>query len=189
MLIYVHGFLSSPKSVKARQTAEYMAQNFPDFPVLTPQLPANPIKAMALLEDLIIKNQKLIKGLLGSSLGGFYATYLADKYSVKSVLINPAVRPYKLFSDYLGLQTNPYTNEQFVVDDAYLQALEAFDVPSVSQQSLYWLLQQQGDEVLDYRDAVSHYQGCKQTVEAQGSHGFDGFERFLPSIAEFFDLT
>lgn len=170
------------------QTVEFMAQNFPDCDVIVPRLPADPKRAIQIVEEIFDKNQKLIKGMIGSSLGGYYATYFVEKYSVKSVLVNPAVRPYKLFLDYMGPQTNPYTNEQFEVDEAYIDAIKQLDVPTLNHHDCYWLLQQQGDEVLDYRQAVERYQLCKQTVESGGDHAFVGFERFLPEIAEFFGL-
>lgn len=188
MILYIHGFISSPQSFKAQQTVEFWSRNFPDCPIVVPQLPARPLQAIALLQDIFDKNQSIIKGLIGSSLGGYYATYFVEKYSVKSVLVNPAVRPYELFANYLGPQTNPYTNEQFVIDSGFLEALERLDTAVLHNQDCYWLLQQEGDEVLDHRQAVSRYQSCKQTVEPLGDHSFVGFERYLPQIAEYFGL-
>lgn len=189
MILYIHGFLSSSKSLKAVQTINFMAQNHPEIKVLVPQLPPYPQDAIAMLEKLYQENQNVIKGIVGSSLGGYYATYLVEKYSVKSVLINPAVRPYELFEDHMGEQINPYTKQQFEVDLAYLNTLKTFDTKALKVPACYWLLQQQGDEVLDYTQAVTKYQGCQQTVESGGNHGFVGFERFLPQIAEFFELN
>ena len=188
MILYIHGFNSSPKSLKAQQTAQYFAQHFPQINVLIPNVPCYPLEALNFLQELFLKNQKFIKGIVGSSLGGYLASYLVEKYSVKSVLINPAVYPYELLEDLLGWQTNPYTNERFQLTRQHMDELKSFDTPIIQRQDQYWLLQQMGDEVLDYTQAVAKYQNCKQTVELGGDHGFQGYERFLPQIAAFFAL-
>lgn len=188
MILYIHGFNSSPQSLKAQQTADYLSKNFPQISLAAPQIPAYPIDAVNFLEAFYVKNQKLIKGIIGSSLGGYLASYFVEKYSVKSVLINPAVRPYELLSDYLGEQVNPYTKERYHLEPRHMDELMAIDTPCINRQTNYWLLQQQGDEVLDYRQAVAKYAGCRQTVEAGGDHSFQGYDRFLPDIAAFFGL-
>jgi predicted esterase YcpF (UPF0227 family) len=188
VILYIHGFNSSPKSVKAQQTAQFIAENFPDIKVIIEQIPCHPIPAINFLEDIFLKNQKDIKGIMGSSLGGYLASYLVEKYSVKSVVVNPAVRPYELLGNVLGMHTNPYTNERYELTTEHMEQLKSIDTPVLKQPALYWLLQQTGDEVLDYRQAVAKYSDCKQTVEVGGDHSFVGFERFLPQIAEFFEL-
>jgi predicted esterase YcpF (UPF0227 family) len=189
MILYIHGFNSSPQSTKAQQTLSFLQQNFPQTNVIIPQIPCYPQPAINLLEDIFVKNQKVIKGVIGSSLGGYLASYFVEKYSVKSVIVNPAVRPYELLGDIRGVQTNPYTKEQFELTQAHMDALKSIDTPLITLHDNYWLLQQEGDEVLDYTQAVAKYAGCKQTVEPGGDHRFVGFERFLPGIAEFFQLT
>ncbi|MFT4925720.1 MAG: putative esterase YcpF (UPF0227 family) [Phenylobacterium sp.] len=188
MILYLHGFNSSPESVKAQQTQAYLSLNHPQVELIAPQIPSYPAEALNFLEELFLKNQPVIKGIMGSSLGGYLASYFVEKYSVKSVLINPAVRPYELLQDYLGEQTNPYTQQHYHLEPQHMDELMAIDSPSISRYSHYWLLQQKGDEVLDYRQAVNKYAGCKQTVEAGGDHSFQGFERFLPQIVQFFGL-
>ena len=94
MILYIHGFNSSPQSIKAQQTLAFFQQKFPEINVIIPQIPCYPQPAINLLEDIIVKNQKVIKGVIGSSLGGYLASYFVEKYSVKSVIVNPAVRPY-----------------------------------------------------------------------------------------------
>ena len=189
MILYIHGFNSSPQSIKAQQTLAFFQQKFPEINVIIPQIPCYPQPAINLLEDIIVKNQKVIKGVIGSSLGGYLASYFVEKYSVKSVIVNPAVRPYELLGDIQGVQTNPYTKEQFELTAAHMEVLKSIDTPSLTRHDNYWLLQQEGDEVLDFTQAVTKYAGCKQTVEPGGDHRFVGFERFLPGIAEFFQLA
>lgn len=189
MILYIHGFNSSPKSVKAIQTVQYLNQHFPQTDILVPQVPSSVVSAVKMLDDIIVKNQLVIKGVVGSSLGGYLASYFVEKYSVKSVVVNPAVRPYELLADYLGSQTNPYTGEQFELSEQHMIELKCVDTPNIARHDHYWLLQQTGDEVLDFRQAVAKYANCKQTVEQGGDHSFQGYQRFLPEIARFFGLT
>ncbi|MDN3684292.1 YqiA/YcfP family alpha/beta fold hydrolase [Vibrio sinaloensis] len=127
--------------------------------------------------DIIQQHQNDYRiGLVGSSLGGDICLCGSTTNLVfKAVVVNPAVKPYELLADYLGEQVNPYTNERYVLTEAHIDELKALDTPVISQVSDFWLLQQEGDEVLDYRQAVSKFTGAKQTVEANGDHSFVGF--------------
>jgi uncharacterized protein len=176
LLIYLHGFLSSPGTRKAALLAQI------------PALPDKPQAAMQAAEAAIIAAQargcELI-GLLGSSMGGFYATILAQRYALRTVLINPAVQPQHLIAGYLRRQRNPYTGVEFDLDSNDVAELQRIN-PALTRPELFWLLTQIGDEVLDYRDAVNLYAGCRQTVEPGGDHQFQHFERHLPDIVNFF---
>lgn len=189
MILYLHGFNSSPQSFKGSQTQQYFAENFPECTLLMPQIPVHAQPAINFLEDIYIKNQSFITGIIGSSLGGYLASYFVEKYSVKSVLVNPAVRPFELLETVRGVQTNPYTLEQFELTQADMQALISVDTPVITRPDNYWLLQQKGDEVLDYRQAVAKYAQCRQTVEEGGEHVFVGYDRFLPEIAQFLGVS
>ena len=186
LILYIHGFNSSPESFKAQKTTEYFIKHHNDLEILVPKVPCYPQAAFEHIEKLYLEHQDKIAGVMGSSLGGYIATYLTEKYQVKSVLINPAVRPYELLLDYIGPQTNPYTNETYELTEAHIDELKRFDTPNIKYHQCYWLLQQEGDEVLDFTQAVEKYQGCRQSVEEGGDHSFIGFERYLPKIAEFF---
>ena len=185
MIVYLHGFNSSPASSKARQLGEYMASlgRFDDY--FCPLLANSPGEAIAQIERALLARPTETVTLVGSSLGGFYATYLAEKYGWKAVLVNPAVHVHRLLRKVLGPQTNWYTGERWVLTEAHLAELEALDLAQISQPSRYLLLLQTADEVLDYRDAVSYYAGAQQCVEAGGDHGFSGFERYLSTILDF----
>ncbi len=185
MIVYLHGFNSSPDSSKARQLGDYLAGLGRAAEYYCPALRNSPREAIAQIEsDLLLCSHSSIT-LVGSSLGGFYATYLAEKYGWKAVLVNPAVHVQRLLRVALGLQTNWYTGEQWVLTEAHLQELEALDIPQITLPERYLLLLQMGDEVLDYRDAVSYYAGAKQYVETGGDHGFTDFERHLSTILDF----
>lgn len=189
LLLYIHGFNSSPLSMKANLMREYCAQHRPDIKVIAPQLPCFPEQAAQLLLDIVeqYKDDYNI-GLVGSSLGGYMSTWLNAKYGFKAVVVNPAVKPYELLVDYLGEQTNPYTHETYTLEACHIDELKALDVQSIASSNSFWLLQQTEDEVLDYRQAVDKFAKAKQTVEQGGDHSFVGFERYPAKIIEFLEL-
>lgn len=187
-LIYIHGFLSSPKSTKAQVTHDWLRYHRPDWRFECPFLSSHPAQAKAALEYLLECLPDSEVFLLGSSLGGFWATYLAETRGLPAVLINPAVSPQRRFQALVG-QTlkNYHTAETCILTADDMADLAACDVDRLNNPDLYWLLAQTGDETLDYREAVAKYRGCRQTVETGGSHAFDGYEGWLPDIAEFFE--
>ncbi|OOQ66716.1 esterase YqiA [Vibrio parahaemolyticus] len=189
LLLYIHGFNSSPLSMKANLMREYCAQHRPDIKVIVPQLPCFPEQTAQLLLDIVeqYKDDYNI-GLVGSSLGGYMSTWLNAKYGFKAVVVNSAVKPYELLVDYLGEQTNPYTHETYTLEACHIDELKALDVQSIASPNSFWLLQQTEDEVLDYRQAVDKFAKAKQTVEQGGDHSFVGFERYPAKIIEFLEL-
>jgi len=124
-------------------------------------------------------------GLIGSSMGGFYGTWIAEKYRLSLVLINPAVRPYELLKGYLGINKNIYTGEEYSFTEGNIQQLKQLDVDPVTLPERYLLLSQKGDEVLDYNEGVEKYSKSRQIIQSGGSHGFDDFETQLPGILAF----
>lgn len=189
LLLYIHGFNSSPKSMKANLMADYVNTHRPDIQLLIPQIPCYPKTAIALLTQLVETHQDDYEiGLVGSSLGGYLSTWLNQQYGVKAVLVNPAVKPYELLSDYLGEQTNPYTNEHYTLDHSHIEDLKQLDVERLNDPTDFWLIQQMGDEVLDYRQAVDKFSASRQTVELGGDHSFQQFERFPEKIIQFLKL-
>ena len=189
LLLYIHGFNSSPKSLKAMEMAEYCRQHRPDIRVEIPQMPCYPAEAATFIDNLVSSlRQDYQIGLVGSSLGGYISTWLNHRYQLPAVLVNPAVKPYELLVDYLGEQENPYTGERYWLEAKHMDELKQIDVPEIEAPKLFWLMQQEGDEVLDYRQAVAKYAACKQTVEPEGDHSFIGFDRFPAEIIKFLGL-
>ncbi|HVL00696.1 MAG TPA: YqiA/YcfP family alpha/beta fold hydrolase [Dongiaceae bacterium] len=186
-LFYVHGFNSSPQSAKARLIGQAVAE-LPHVQYQVPTLPYEPQRAIAILDAAVRACLPGRVGLIGSSMGGFYGTYIAERYDLPLVLVNPAVRPFELLQDYLGENENIYTGEKYSFTEEHIAQLRTLDVEPVTQPSRYLLLTQTGDEVLDYQQGVTKYIGCRQIVEPGGSHGFDGFEHHLQTIFSFFDL-
>ena len=127
--------------------------------------------------------------LIGSSLGGYYATWLTEKFGIKSALVNPAVSPCdNLSAEFLGAQRNYYSGEEYEFTLEHVESLRRFDVKTIRDPRKYLLLVQTGDEVLDYRLAVQRYAGCEQQIEAGGNHSFDRFAEALPRIMRFAGL-
>ncbi|GAA5130227.1 YqiA/YcfP family alpha/beta fold hydrolase [Thalassotalea piscium] len=185
-ILYIHGFNSSPKSLKAEQTKQYLHQKFPHVKFHCPQIKSSPNEAIAQLSQILEEN----KGdwfLIGSSLGGYFSTYLSEKYQLPAAIVNPAVRPYELLNGYLGVQTNPYTNEIYTVTEQYIDDLIALEQNEITKKH-YLVMVQTGDEVLDYQQAVNKFQQCQLIVQQSGDHSFVNYSTLLPQIAQFFKL-
>ncbi len=185
-LLYLHGFNSSPDSAKAQQTLHYLQQHHPAVRCEVPRLSFAPDAAIAQAEAIIQSSTDV--ALIGSSLGGYYANYLAERHGCPAVLVNPAVYPDRLLSDYYGPNTNPVTGEQYVLGPEHMDQLRGFAVPEISEPALRFVLVQTGDETLDFREASAYYHACKCLVEYGGDHSFQAYCDVLPRIIAFLDL-
>lgn len=183
-LLYLHGFLSSPQSEKAVQTKQWIENNRDDITFVCPFLTPYFNETRKTLEELVESTPVY---LMGSSLGGYWATWLAEKYDLKAVLINPLVDPYLLDeSTYLGVELKNYhTDDVYVLNEDHINELVAVNTLSISRPDNYLLMVQTGDESLDYKLAVKKYHGSKQVVEDGGDHSFQGFERHIPAAIQF----
>lgn len=194
-LLYIHGFLSSPLSAKAQKMQQWLKQHRPDIAYYCPQLPPYPKQCETILDDLINainsdgsdRSNKPIY-VMGSSLGGFWATWLAERYQLQAVLINPAVDIENLLPDYLNVELKNYHHTDiYRLDGEDFNDLLSYQVGKLKNVDNYWLLAQTGDEVLDYRLAKERYKGCHQTIEWGGDHSFQNFEDFIPQAISFFE--
>jgi len=183
--VYVHGLNSSPASVKASILRERLDELDRGFEFRCPQLSHLPLEAVAALERSAGDYAPEEVILVGSSLGGYYATWLAERGPYRVVLINPAVRPYELFAQYLGPQKNLYTGEEYDLTDRHLRELKSLEVEQITHPERYLLLVTTGDEVLDYRRGVKKYRGACQIVIQGGDHGFSVFADYLETILGF----
>lgn len=183
-LVYIHGFNSSPASHKARQLQHWLDAEQPTVQYAIPSLSPFPLEAMAQL-TAIVQNAPGRVGLIGSSLGGFYAAYLAERFQLPAVLINPAVRPFDTLSRYLGENENFYTQERYELTQQHVDDLQSLFVERPSRPQQLWLMVQTADETLDYREATTHYRHSPAVIEYGGNHSFEAIERFFTPILAF----
>jgi uncharacterized protein len=188
VLIYLHGFRSGPQSQKALSLQQRMDALGIGDQLWAGQLEWGPARAIAQVDDIIAASATP-PTLIGSSLGGFYATALAERHGLRAVLVNPALAPHRLLSQWLGTQTQIYTGASFEVVPAQLEELRSLQVEHFADASRYWLLAETGDEVLDYREAVAYFAGARQTVLAGGDHRFTQWEAYLDAIIAFAGLS
>lgn len=188
MILYLHGFNSSPASKKCSQLRAAMAARGLADRFHAPALPHRPAQAIAGVEHWLRQHRPGAVTFVGSSLGGYYATHLAERHDARAVLINPAVRPYELLAPLLGPQQNLYTGERYVLTTQHLDELRALEVDAIHPER-YLLLVETGDEVLDYRHAVERYAGARQIVLQGGDHSFSRFGDYIDTILDFAGLA
>jgi predicted esterase YcpF (UPF0227 family) len=183
-VLYIHGFNSSALSFKARVLRSRLARLGREDDLASPDLPRSPREAVAYLESIVLAHGVADTTLVGSSLGGYYATWLGERLGVRAVLINPAVRPYELLRDYVGTQTNLHTGEPYEFTQACVEELRALEVESITRE-LSLLMVTTADEVLDYRDALAKYRGCREIVIEGGDHGVSDFDAYADVVLEY----
>lgn len=192
MILYLHGFRSAPASIKATALRTHMQHLELEHAYWCAQLPVSPHAAIELVESRIraclAEDPARPPTLVGSSLGGYYATWLAERHGLRAVVVNPAVVAPRSLEEWVGPQTNLYTGETFDFTHAHIDALRALDTPAITRPERYWLLVETGDELLDYRDAVARYAGARQTVLEGGDHGFSRWNDYLDEVVRFAGL-
>lgn len=185
MILYLHGFRSSPLSFKARLLGERLRELGHGDEYVCPQLPASPRQAIALAQQLmqVVPAQELT--LIGSSLGGYYATWLAEQAGCRAVLLNPAVKPPRDLERYVGVTTAYHTGESFEFKREYIAELQSLAVPRITRPERYFLIAATGDEVLDWRDMVAHYPSARQHVIQGSDHGLSDFADHIDDVLAF----
>lgn len=185
MILYLHGFCSSPASQKSLQFAQEMARRGLADRFVCRQLSPVPAQAMADMSALIEAAEGRVT-LVGSSLGGHYANHLAEKYGLSAVLVNPAAVDRLDAAKFIGEHANFHTGERFMFTVEHAAQLAAQVARPTTAR--YWLLAEKGDEVLDWRQAADFYSGCRQTILEGGDHSFVRFPEFIPQIIEYAGL-
>jgi predicted esterase YcpF (UPF0227 family) len=188
LLVYLHGFRSSPRSSKAVMTGEAIkALSTVDNPIewYCPQLLASPKASMDMVTAHIDQAKADRVVVIGSSLGGFYTNYLAEKYGCKAVALNPAVRAARELAPHVGMMTAYDNDEPFDFRPEYIDELKALQVEKISNPSRYFLIAAKGDELLDWREMVSFYPGAKHLVLEGSDHGIADYMDHLPTVMEF----
>jgi predicted esterase YcpF (UPF0227 family) len=187
MIVYLHGFNSSPQSFKAQLLKQRLTEAGRASEFMCPQLPWQFAVAGQMIESALLGLSGQTVCLVGSSLGGFYATYFAEKFKLAAVMVNPAVMVHKQFAKLLGHQRNFYTDEEYVLVPEHVEELRKLDVSQITYPERYLLLTQTGDEVLDYRQAVEKFRGCEQIIIKGGDHAFSDFEKYVDRVIAFAD--
>jgi uncharacterized protein len=189
-LLYLHGFRSSPRSAKARKMAVLVAGLHPAVTWWCPQLPPSPQGAMTLLGQGMSGWPPESMAVVGSSLGGFYATAVAERYGCKAALLNPAVDPARDLSKYIGEQSawhNP--DAHFFFDSRFIGELHELEAGPLTKPKNYLAIIAKGDEVLDWREMTARYAGASITLLEGGDHALSDFDTHLPLILDFLDLA
>ena len=187
MIVYLHGFNSSPQSFKANLIRQRLGALGRSIEFLCPALPWRFSAAAALIDETLRGVAGLPVCLVGSSLGGYYAPYFAERYGLAAVLVNPAARPWESLAQYVGPQKNLYTGEEYVLETAHVTELVTLDVPRITRPERYLLLTQTGDEVLDYREATEKFVWAEQVVIEGGDHAFSDFSLYVDRVIAFAD--
>ncbi|MGH8701134.1 MAG: YqiA/YcfP family alpha/beta fold hydrolase [Burkholderiales bacterium] len=182
MLIYIHGFNSSPASAKAQLLMARLEALGRGAEFAAPALPHSPAQAAAMLDALAARHSGA--ALVGSSLGGYYATWLAEKHGMRAVLLNPVVRAYELLAPLVGRQKTFHTAEEYEFTSQHVAQLRALEVERVTP-ARYLLIVAKGDEVLDFRSAVELYRGCRQIVIEGSDHGLSDFADHMDTVLNF----
>ena len=183
-LLYLHGFRSSPQSFKARWMAEWVAKNRPDLVWACPQLPPSPAAAMDAIRVLVAGWPVATTGVIGSSLGGFYATIVAEALACRAVLVNPAVDPARDLAAHIGRQTMYHSSEEsFDFRGEYVDELRAMTPPTpLAHPENILAIVAKGDEVLDWREMTARYAQGPLKLVAGSDHGLSDFEAHVPDL-------
>ena len=189
-LLYLHGFRSSPASFKARRMAAWLQQHRPDVHWWCPQLPPSPAAAWALITQGIADWPRDGMAVVGSSLGGFYATAVAESTGWPAVLLNPAVDPARDLAAHIGEQTQFHApDEHFFFRPEYIAELRALTVPAITRPERYAAVIAKGDELLDWREMTGRYPGAKVKLLDGSDHAISDFDEHLPFVVNFLGLA
>ncbi len=188
-LLYLHGFRSSPQSSKARVMAAWVQRHRPDLAWWCPQLPPSPQDAMQMLFDGIAQWSAQRTAVIGSSLGGFYATALAERLGCRAVVLNPAIDPARDLAKYIGETTAWHSDERFFFRPEFIDELRAIAPASLTRPERYFAVIAKGDEVLDWREMSARYKGCRIRLLEGSDHALSDFEKEdLPEVLDFLGL-
>ncbi len=185
MILYLHGFRSSPNSRKATLLHKRMETLGRASDYACPALPASPRGAAELAFSIAGKVPVTQLALIGSSLGGYYATWLAERLGCRAVLLNPAIAPARDLEAHLGRQPVFFSTDEIDFKPEYLQELRAIDTPVISRPERYLLVAATGDAVIDYRTMTNKYAGAQQKIIEGSDHELSGFVEYMDEVLAF----
>lgn len=208
-MLYLHGFRSSPQSFKAQLLAAHLRTFNPQSYWACPMLNVSPLAAITTATEIlnrgcdiknirhfssstapekitpILKNDVQHTVIVGSSLGGFYATWLAEQYGCRCILLNPAIRPWEELHRHLGVQTLWHSDDSIVVEPHHMDELKAFEIKKITHPQRYFLLAATGDQVINYRDMLTHYHDAQIRLIQGSDHGLSDFSNYIDEILAF----
>jgi len=188
-LLYLHGFRSSPQSTKARKFAAWVAANRPELVWWCPQLPASPTAAMREVMAGVAGWRADRMAVIGSSLGGFYATAVAERRGCRAVLLNPGVDPARDLADAIGATTAWHSSEPFDFRPEYVDELRAIAPPAkLTDLDRYFAVIAKGDEVLSWREMSERYAGARVRLIEGSDHALSDFDDHFPAVLAFLGL-
>jgi predicted esterase YcpF (UPF0227 family) len=187
MILYLHGFKSSPQSFKAQLLGDVLAARGQATRYVCPQLPASPAAAVALAMEIAQQGCVSELTIIGSSLGGFYATWMAEQLGCRAVLLNPAVKAPHSLERYVGTSRAYHSDQPFVFKASYINELSQLTVQFITKPSRYFLIAAQGDEVLNWRDMQAHYKQARQLIIDGSDHGLSDFADYIDTVLRFCD--
>lgn len=185
MILYLHGFRSSPRSNKAQRVRAALAARGRSEEFRCPQLPASPREAAQLIEAVVEREDPRRLAVIGSSLGGYYATWLAERTGCRAALLNPAIEPYEDLRAHLGAQPVYFSDDSIDMKAEFLDELRALDTPRITRPERYFLLAATGDEVIDWRRMTAKYAGCRQRIIAGSDHQISEFADYVDEVLAF----
>jgi len=189
-LLYLHGFRSSPRSFKARLMADWLQRHHPQVHWWCPQLPPSPREAMDLVLGELARWPPERMAVMGSSLGGFYASVVAEKTGCRAVLLNPAVNPARDLAGYIGELTSFHDpDDAFYFKAEYVTQLRLLTPRAITRPERYLAVIAKGDEVLDWREMSARYGGIHMRLRDGGDHALTDFDEELPHIVAFLGLA
>lgn len=184
MFLVIHGFTSSSRSHKAQTLLKWLESQGREDEWVCPDLPIDPAQAIQLLSD-IIEGAATPPKLVGSSLGGFYATVLSAKYNLKAIVINPAVNAGLVLRRAIGPQQAWHSQESYEFTQSHVDSLNKMDLLEPANPDNIFLMAEMADETLDWKRAAAFYRDCHQLIFRGGDHGFTRFEEVIPLIDSF----
>jgi hypothetical protein len=185
-LLYLHGFRSSPQSTKARMVRQRVAARHPGVTLWCPQLPPSPRDAMALVMQGVAHWPRATMAVAGSSLGGFYATWVAEQTGCRAVLLNPAVNPARDLARHIGEQVAWHDpDERFFFRPEFVDELRALDAGPLRQPANYFAVIAQGDELLDWREMAQRYAGAHLKLIEGSNHALSDFAAHIDAVFDF----
>ncbi len=186
-ILYFHGFASSSNSNKAKILKKYISKNYKNAEIIIPDIDNNFKLAVNQIHDLI-DNAKHPIVFIGSSLGGYYASYFSSKFKTKSVLINPAIPPLKDFEMYLGENENYSTGEKFIITPEDIRYIRKMSYKKYSNAENTYVLLESGDEVLNYKETTKYFSGSYLDIIYGGSHSYESLDEKLKNIVNFIEI-